>query len=77
MSEKLKPCPFCGSTEIDADGWVSNGGATGPECCDCGATAMSVHDWNRRVHAPAPASDGPGPSSTAYDDSGYAKEANT
>lgn len=48
MSEELKPCPFCGG-ECDPDGWLGGDGTRGPECNDCGATARTVEDWNRRT----------------------------
>lgn len=55
MSEKLKPCPFCGSPNIDPKGWGSTQ-TSGPACDDCGASAGSsfkseeenVEAWNRR-----------------------------
>lgn len=52
MSE-LKPCPFCGSRNIDPKGWVRNDGVSGPACDDCVASAESVEAWNRRAPAPA------------------------
>lgn len=42
----LKPCPFCGSKDIDPEGWASTDRA-GP-ACDCGGSADTVSDWNRR-----------------------------
>jgi hypothetical protein len=50
----LKPCPFCGSSNIDPAGWMDGDGNAGPACDDCGASAESVDAWNRRV-APATA----------------------
>lgn len=47
MSE-LKPCPFCGSSNIDDHGWASGDGRHGPACDDCGGTADSVMLWNAR-----------------------------
>lgn len=47
MSE-LKPCPFCGSENIDVNGWAGNGGSSGPACDDCGCTAETVAEWNTR-----------------------------
>lgn len=52
------PCPFCGGT-VDPEGWLSaeedpaTGDALrrGPECNDCGATARTMADWNRRTPA--------------------------
>lgn len=51
----LKPCPFCGSSNIDATGWASTD-AKGPACDDCGASAGQVSQshadniaaWNHR-----------------------------
>lgn len=48
MSE-LKPCPFCGSGDVDAEGWLNGQGQRGPECLECGATAQSAEAWNRRT----------------------------
>lgn len=56
MSAELKPCPFCGSKEIDPRGWASTDSA-GPACDDCGAATGDVGDtleenirlWNTRV----------------------------
>jgi hypothetical protein len=50
----LLPCPFCGSANIDPEGWASQI-AKGPACDDCGATAETVDVWNTRPAA-APAS---------------------
>lgn len=44
---ELKPCPFCGSDDLDAKGWTSLA-ASGPSCMQCGATAESVKVWNTR-----------------------------
>jgi Lar family restriction alleviation protein len=52
----LLPCPFCGSTNIDAEGWASTN-SSGPACDDCGASAGStladtpeanIAAWNKR-----------------------------
>lgn len=48
MSEKLKPCPFCGGKFIDPDGYWNEYGH-GPRCEECGAIAESNDAWNRRV----------------------------
>jgi hypothetical protein len=49
----LKPCPFCGASEVDPEGWLSQttDGLTklGPECLSCGATAVDIAAWNRRA----------------------------
>lgn len=54
---KLKPCPFCGSTDIviaQKPGFFSGGYAL---CQGCYATTMSsiytdeaIANWNRRTH---------------------------
>lgn len=48
----MLPCPFCGG-KCDAKGWAGNspGGVLthGPECEDCGSTADSAENWNRRA----------------------------
>lgn len=51
---KLSACPFCGSAEVDPEGWASHNPETderrvGPACDDCGASAESVEAWNRRA----------------------------
>lgn len=53
MTEKTEilPCPFCGSGDVDAAGWLDGQGKRGPECLGCGATAQTVEYWNRR-HKP-------------------------
>lgn len=58
-SSGLAPCPFCGSTSIDARGWASENSA-GPACDDCGASAGDVSEklegniaaWNKRAQDP-------------------------
>lgn len=50
--EELKPCPFCGSSNVDPEGWAALGTRStrhGPACDDCGASAESVAAWNRRA----------------------------
>src|SRR5690554_95679 len=47
--ENLKPCPFCGSSDIDRHGWYDGQGLQGPECMGCGATARGADAWNRRT----------------------------
>ncbi len=49
--KELLPCPFCGG-KANPDGWRANGGASGPACDQCGATAWSVYTWNSRVPLP-------------------------
>lgn len=56
--EALKACPLCGSGEVDPEGWASHNpetgvNRTGPACDDCGASADSIEQWNRRVPDPA------------------------
>lgn len=58
----LIPCPFCGSKNIDPEGWSGTATAadpargplisqmqSGPACDDCGATAESIEKWNTRA----------------------------
>ncbi|WAX22832.1 hypothetical protein MAJJADAN_00070 [Pseudomonas phage Amjad_SA] len=47
-SEELKPCPFCGG-KADPKGWLNGDGERGPECEQCGATAGTAANWNRRA----------------------------
>lgn len=53
----LKPCPFCGSSEIDPEGWTGITakfvGTSGPECTGCGATSPTVEEWNTRAPSDA------------------------
>jgi len=54
---ELLPCPFCGSTDIDPEGWATTGGIAGPACNGCQAsvgtalngTAENIAAWNRRA----------------------------
>lgn len=52
MTTELKPCPFCGSTDIDPEGVLASkdGGEnySYPACNDCSA---SCEDWNTRTPA--------------------------
>jgi hypothetical protein len=41
---ELKPCPFCGSNDIDPEGWASID-RSGPACSDCSASANSLSEW--------------------------------
>jgi len=43
----LEPCPFCGSKDIDPEGWASTD-KKGPACDGCGALAETVEIWNTR-----------------------------
>lgn len=52
----LRPCPFCGSHDIDPTGVMRGEDyVCGPACDDCGATTEFIGDpatdaanWNRR-----------------------------
>jgi len=46
MSEKVKPCPFCGG-EAEVV-WELNGFAT-VECICCGALVDGIERWNTRA----------------------------
>ena len=45
-SVSVKPCLWCGGSEVDASGWKNGKGDSGPQCLQCGATAESVAIWN-------------------------------
>ena len=49
-TSKLLPCPFCGSTNIDPEGWASPD-RSGPACDDCSGSADTVELWNSRPQA--------------------------
>lgn len=60
MSEELKPCPFCGSTEVYAEKYEHHPGAVRWRvfCAGCMAgidtgtrqsMMQAVQDWNRRA----------------------------
>lgn len=62
LKTALKPCPFCGSTEVTLDavdrGRNREGSAVWAQCRDCGtSTAVklteweAVETWNRRACA--------------------------
>lgn len=52
--QELRPCPFCGSSDIDGRGWLSGDGGAGPQCMNCGATAEPQW-WNTRAPEPGQA----------------------
>ena len=65
MSAELKPCPFCGGTDIKIDRHIESRSPTGElftMCCyDCGATfpgryrrELLVNAWNKRVDTSKP-----------------------
>lgn len=45
---KSHHCIFCGSDNVDDNGWKTGDGTTGPQCQSCGATGESVELWNNR-----------------------------
>ena len=50
MTDELKPCPFCDSSDIDCTFWASDSGIrSGPGCSKCGAKAESDELWNTRA----------------------------
>lgn len=53
---RLLPCPFCGSRNIDPQGWATlpqyaktPEERSGPACDNCGASAATVARWNTRI----------------------------
>ena len=65
MSAELKPCPYCGGTDIKIDRHIESRSPTGElftMCCyDCGATfpgryrrELLVNAWNKRVDTSKP-----------------------
>lgn len=44
----MLPCPHCGSEDIDATFWKNGNNKSGPGCMECGCTAESTGEWNRR-----------------------------
>ncbi len=44
MSDKLKPCPFCGNKSAKTNNWIWGKSTVN---CVCGAQA-SAHMWNKR-----------------------------
>lgn len=55
--ERLLPCPFCGGTNIDPEGWASTE-RKGPACDDCAGCADTVELWNSRPLSQAGAGGG-------------------
>lgn len=56
MSEKLNPCPFCGSTHLVINGrgryvYCEMCNATGPEIGGDQSAAESIRLWNTRKDA--------------------------
>lgn len=56
MSQKLKPCPFCGSDEIRREDFMSGGELITLRCLNCGAIGPIAYTpgaafvkWNRRA----------------------------
>lgn len=47
----LLPCPFCGSSNVDPEGWMSSDKRTGPACDECAGSTESIERWNTRVPA--------------------------
>lgn len=49
---KMRPCPFCGSEKVDAEGWCSTTDNVvfkhGPACDECGGSAEDIYRWNTR-----------------------------
>lgn len=50
MADKIAmlPCPFCGSKNVDPEGWASTV-KKGPACDDCGGSTDTVERWNNAV----------------------------
>ena len=54
---ELLPCPFCGSPEVNPEGWyrmtehVFGSGCVvfGPACDECGSSAKTIAAWNTRA----------------------------
>lgn len=67
MTDKLKACPFCGSSDIDAEGVLAskeNGeNYSYPACNDCSA---SCQEWNNRIDKEPRVSAGRYEGSTCY-----------
>lgn len=58
---KLKPCPFCGSEDIDCQNYCRGGNVWFVQCRECGATfpdfdskEEAVGVWNKRHEPPTP-----------------------
>lgn len=57
MTEKLKPCPFCGSRSVQVE-QIGSGGYFNVCCCNClanvplsGSRETAVAAWNSRADA--------------------------
>ena len=54
---ELLPCPFCGSSEVNPEGWYSmttrvfgpDCVVLGPACDECGSIARTIAAWNTRA----------------------------
>jgi len=54
---ELKPCPFCGSKEVEYSDYVPGTDVMGIVCSGCGITFVptaycedtAIEEWNRRV----------------------------
>ena len=62
MTQTLKPCPFCGSTDTAKHLTIGLKWAAGCNSCGCRTPEYSfsvdaVHSWNRRAADPQPDSD--------------------
>lgn len=54
LTPRCSPCPFCGSTNVDPEGWMSvnqdgTQKKTGPACDECGGSTENVERWNTRI----------------------------
>jgi hypothetical protein len=54
---ELLPCPFCGSSEVNPEGWYRmttrlfgpDCVVLGPACDECGSSAKTIAAWNTRA----------------------------